>query len=156
VILARVVEGALRWIPPALRQRAAIDVVDEGAPDVVASPGQLGQVVVNLVANAVKSVPAGRIAQVRIHLGRGEPGMARIDVSDDGAGIAPEVMKRMFDPFFTTRSIGQGMGLGLAICHAIVTAHGGHIGATSEPGKGATFRVELPVAPEPSLPAGSR
>ncbi|MGA8892193.1 MAG: PAS domain S-box protein [Anaeromyxobacteraceae bacterium] len=150
VPLAHVVENALRWIPPALRQRAAIDVADEDAPDVVASEGQLGQVVVNLVSNAVKAVPEGRTANVRIRLGRGRPGMARIDVSDDGVGITPEVMKRMFDPFFTTRSVGQGMGLGLAICHAIVTAHGGHVGATSEPGKGSTFRVELPAAPDPT------
>jgi len=153
VTLVQVVESALRWIPTALRQRAALDVADEGAPEVIASEGQLGQVVVNLVSNAVKAVPDGRTANVRIRVGRGRPGMARIDVSDDGAGIAPEVMKQMFDPFFTTRTVGQGMGLGLAICHAIVTAHGGHIGATSEPGKGSTFRVELPAAPEPGHPA---
>jgi PAS domain S-box-containing protein len=154
VPLVHVVDGALRWIPSALRQRASIDVADEGAPDVVASEGQLGQVIVNLVSNAVKAVPDGQTAHVRIRTGRGRPGMARLDVSDDGAGITPDVMKQMFDPFFTTRAVGQGMGLGLAICHAIVTAHGGHIGATSEPGKGSTFRVELPAAPESGRTAG--
>jgi signal transduction histidine kinase len=66
-------------------------------------------------------------------------------VTDDGAGIPPEVLGRIFDPFFTTRPVGQGSGLGLSICHAIVTGHGGKITARSEPGKGATFRVELPA-----------
>jgi two-component system NtrC family sensor kinase len=60
--------------------------------------------------------------------------------------MTPEVMRHMFDSFFATRGVGQGMGLGLAICHAIVTAHGGAIFATSAPGQGATFRVERPVS----------
>jgi signal transduction histidine kinase len=60
--------------------------------------------------------------------------------------MEPEVLARVFDPFFTTRRVGEGTGLGLPICHSIVTAHGGTITATSEPGKGSTFRVELPAA----------
>jgi signal transduction histidine kinase len=67
-------------------------------------------------------------------------------VADDGSGIEPEVMGRIFDPFFTTREIGQGMGLGLPICHAIVAAHAGSLTARSTPGRGSTFRVELPPA----------
>jgi signal transduction histidine kinase len=67
-------------------------------------------------------------------------------VADNGSGIAPEVIGRIFDPFFTTREIGQGMGLGLPICHAIVTAHGGTITATTAP-EGSTFRIDLPAAP---------
>jgi two-component system NtrC family sensor kinase len=67
---------------------------------------------------------------------------------DNGAGMAPDVLTRIFDPFFTTRDVGQGMGLGLPVCHAIVTAHGGTITVTSALGEGSTFRVELPVAPD--------
>jgi signal transduction histidine kinase len=74
-------------------------------------------------------------------------------VEDNGEGILPEVMLRMFDPFFTTSEVGKGMGLGLPVCHAIVTAHGGTIGATSTPGLGSTFRVELPLAPGPAARA---
>jgi signal transduction histidine kinase len=60
--------------------------------------------------------------------------------------MAPEVLARVFDPFFSTREPGQGMGLGLSVSHAIVAEHGGTITATSEVGKGSTFRVELPAA----------
>jgi two-component system, NtrC family, sensor kinase len=146
VPLARVIEGAMRWLPPALRQRSALHVEDEGAPDVLASEGQLSQVIVNLVTNAIQAVPEERRADVRIRIGAGGPGRTRIEVSDDGSGMTPDVMKHVFDPFFTTRDVGRGMGLGLSISHAIVTAHGGTIAATSEPGKGTTFRVELPAA----------
>lgn len=85
-----------------------------------------------------------------IRLGHGDPGMARVDVTDDGRGIAPDVIGRIFDPFFTTGSAKEGTGLGLPIVHAIVTAHGGTLTVESEVGKGSTFRVELPVAPRPS------
>ena len=75
--------------------------------------------------------------------------MSRLEVVDDGKGIAPAILDRIFDPFFTTRPAGEGkgMGLGLAICHAIVTSHAGTLTVTSTPGKGSTFRVELPAAP---------
>jgi two-component system NtrC family sensor kinase len=74
--------------------------------------------------------------------------MARLEVVDNGAGMTPDVLTRIFDPFFTTRDVGQGMGLGLPVCHAIVTAHGGTITVTSAPGEGSTFGVEVPVAPD--------
>jgi signal transduction histidine kinase len=69
-----------------------------------------------------------------------------LEVADDGVGIAPEVLPRIFDPFFTTRDVGQGRGLGLPTAHAIVAAHGGTLTVESRPGKGATFRIELPAA----------
>jgi two-component system NtrC family sensor kinase len=83
-----------------------------------------------------------------VRVGRGAGDTVRLEVIDDGQGIDPDEMKRIFDPFFTTREVGKGMGLGLTICHALVTAHGGTISAESEPGRGSTFRVELPTAPE--------
>ncbi len=155
VSLPRVAEEALRWVPVELRARADVTFEDRGAPEVAASEGQLVQVLANLVSNGVRAVPADRRARVRIRTGPGSPGLAVLEVEDDGDGITPEVMRRMFDPFFTTREIGQGMGLGLAICHAIVTAHGGTISASSEPGHGATFRVELPVSSAETAPPGT-
>jgi PAS domain S-box-containing protein len=147
VRLVEVVEEGIRWLPGFNVASADIRVVNDQAPDVVASSGQLGQVIVNLVTNAAKSIPRDRRGVVSIRIGPGSPGMARVEVTDDGSGIRPEVLPRVFDPFFTTRGVGQGMGLGLAICHAIVTAHGGTITVESEVGKGSTFRVELPAAP---------
>ena len=80
--------------------------------------------------------------------------MARLDVIDQGTGIAPTVLNRIFDPFFTTRPAGEGTGLGLPISHAIVTAHGGTLTVASEVGKGSKFRVELPAAPVEDVSTG--
>jgi signal transduction histidine kinase len=113
---------------------------------VLASPGQIGQVFVNLVTNAAKAVASGQRGLVTVVVGPGGPGLACLEVKDDGVGMEPEALRQIFDPFFTTRKAGQGTGLGLPICHSIVTAHGGTIAASSEPGRGSTFRVELPVA----------
>ncbi len=147
VRLGDVVDQSLAWLPGATPPGASIRVEDAGAPDVLASQGQLVQVLVNLVANAVHAVRDRAAGEVVVRIGPGSDRMARIEVEDGGCGIAPAVMPRIFDPFFTTRPAGQGTGLGLAICRAIVTAHGGTITAESEQGRGSTFRVELPVAP---------
>jgi len=143
--IMEVVEDAMRWLPASISGSTSIRVEDQGAPDVLASPGQIGQVFVNLVTNASKSMVEGRRGVVTVVVGAGRPGMARLEVRDDGAGIAPDVLKRIFDPFFTTRKVGEGTGLGLPICHSIVAAHGGTILASSTPGQGSTFRVELPA-----------
>jgi signal transduction histidine kinase len=70
-----------------------------------------------------------------------------ITVRDTGVGIDPSSIRRVFDPFFTTKDVGKGTGLGLSISHGIVTKHGGSIHVESEPGKGSTFTVELPIGP---------
>ncbi len=149
VRLGEVVAEALRWVPAPVTRSAVVQVEDGGAPEVLAAIGQLEQVVVNLVTNAAKAIPPGRPGLVVVRTGAGEPGMSRLEVIDDGRGIEPALQERIFEPFFTTRPVGEGrgMGLGLAICHAIVTAHGGTLSVTSTPGKGSTFRMELPVAP---------
>ena len=144
VRLIDVVEEAMRWLSRSPGSSVSLEVKHEGPPDVTASPGQLLQVVVNLVTNAARSIPLGRDGRIEIRLGRGPQGTAVLEVEDDGAGIPAEVADRIFDPFFTTREVGEGMGLGLPVCHAIVTGHGGTITFTSEAGKGSTFRVELP------------
>ena len=142
-----VVDAAMRWLPTAVAGAATLQVEMGDVPDVVGSAGQLQQVIVNLVTNAAKSIPAGRRGLVTLRVAPGSSGTVRVEVVDDGVGIAPDVLDRVFDPFFTTRKVGDGMGLGLAISHAIVTAHSGTITASSEVGAGSTFRVELPAAP---------
>jgi PAS domain S-box-containing protein len=146
VRLPAVVEASMRWLPAAVAGSAAIHLDMQQAPAVRASPGQLQQVVVNLVTNAAKSIPFGRAGAIAVRVGSVGPATACIEVSDNGVGMSDEVMARIFDPFFTTRPVGEGMGLGLAIAHAIVTAHGGTLTVRSTPGLGSTFRVELPAA----------
>jgi signal transduction histidine kinase len=146
VRLGDVVTASMRWLPASVGRGATVRVDDLGSPDVHGSSGQLEQVVVNLVTNAAHSIPEDRRGEVAIRISESESGGAALEVKDNGKGIDPATMERIFDPFFTTREVGHGMGLGLPICHAIVTAHGGTLTATSLPGKGSTFRLELPPA----------
>ena len=147
--LMDIIDGALRWLPATVARSAAIQVENGGAPDVIASPGQIEQILVNLVTNAARATPEGQRDTVIVRVGPGLPGMARVEVIDHGIGIDPYIRDSVFDPFFTTRPAGpaRGTGLGLSICHAIVAAHGGTLTFESEVGKGSTFRVELPAAP---------
>jgi two-component system cell cycle sensor histidine kinase/response regulator CckA len=145
--LLSVVESSMRWLSVSVERAATVRVENSEVPDVLGSAGQLQQVVVNLVTNAALAIPAGRPGQITIRIGPGGAGMVRLDVVDNGNGIPPEIMMRIFEPYFTTRDVGKGTGLGLAICHAIVAAHRGTLTVESEVGKGTKFRVELPAAP---------
>ena len=147
VRLVDVVQQAMRWLPATVTRVATVKVENGAPPDVVASFGQIQQVVVALVANAARATHASRFGTIILRMVPGSPGMARLDVIDNGVGIDPKIASRIFDPFFTTGDVGQGMGLGLSISHALVTAHGGTLTVMSEVGKGSTFRVELPAAP---------
>ena len=147
--LADIVAEAMRWLPVGIHAEATIRMEDLGAPDVKASRGQLEQVLVNLVTNAVKAARPGTRGTVLVRIGEGSPGTSRLEVIDHGTGIDPAALTKIFDPFFTTRpaGMGRGTGLGLAVCHAIVADHGGTITVESQVGSGSTFRVELPAAP---------
>jgi PAS domain S-box-containing protein len=123
------------------------------APMVHGSADQLEQVVAHLITNGAMATPEGRRGTVVVRVGSTPEGRAFLEVSDDGAGMEPGVLARVFDPFFTTRPVGQGMGLGLPVADAIVTAHGGTLTASSIPGQGSTFRVELPPVRETVSPA---
>jgi PAS domain S-box-containing protein len=146
VRLSEIVHGALRWLPAAVGARADVRVERGEVPDVLGSSQQLEQVVAHLVENGAFSMPDGRRGTVVVRVGSTPGGRAFVEVQDDGKGMEPDVLRRVFDPFFTTQAVGQGKGLGLSIAHAIVTAHGGTLEATSAPGVGSTFRLELPLA----------
>jgi two-component system, NtrC family, sensor kinase len=112
------------------------------------APLQLDQVLSHLLDNAKKAVQPGQ----RIHLSSGEDERGVwVQVKDEGHGIAPEHLRRVFEPFFTTRGVGQGVGLGLTAAYGLVKRVGGDIEAHSEPGCGATFTVRLPRAAEPAV-----
>ena len=114
-----------------------------------ADEGQLVQVVHNLVINAVQAMPGGGTVTVRarnVGSPQGE-GVVEIAISDSGAGISEQHLERIFDPYFTTKM--QGSGLGLASCYSIVKKHGGTIRVESKPGEGSTFHVVLPASTQP-------
>ncbi|MBK7974411.1 MAG: response regulator [Deltaproteobacteria bacterium] len=135
-----------------------------GVGRVVADPGQLEQVMVNLAVNARDAMPSGgtltiTMEDVDIDAAKAgawagvEPGPAvQVSVTDTGTGMAPEVMARLFEPFFTTKSAGRGTGLGLATCYGIVKQLRGHIWAESQLGGGTTFRIVLPRSAEEDTP----
>jgi PAS domain S-box-containing protein len=111
-------------------------------PNVRCLPGQINQVVMNLLINAAHAITG----HGKIHLRTGREGdMVWIEVEDTGGGIAPEHLKRIFDPFFTTKEVGHGTGLGLSLSYGIVKKHHGRIEVASELGKGSRFRVWLPI-----------
>jgi two-component system NtrC family sensor kinase len=121
-------------------------------PSITCSPSQVNQVLLNIVNNAAQAMdkPRGRIAVATRR--EGDQAVA-IDVEDNGRGIAPENLPRIFDPFYTTKDVGKGTGLGLSIAYKIVSQHGGRIDVRSTPGAGTTVTVVLPVAPPPELSA---
>ncbi len=121
-------------------------VLQPELPVLAADAGQLTQVLVNLVVNAVQAMPQGGTLTVQT---RAEDGQVVCCVQDTGVGMAEEVQNRLFVPFFTTKEVNQGTGLGLPVVHGIVTAHGGTIEVASAPGRGTTFTIRLPVAPVP-------
>ncbi len=150
VDLVFVVETALRMVGSELRHRARLIRSFDAVPPVVGDEGRLGQVFVNLLVNAIASIPDGHAATQEIEVTLALSDDARHVVAcvrDTGAGIAADAIHRVFDPFYSTRSQGQGMGLGLSICHSIVRASGGEIAVTSELGRGSRFCVTLPCAP---------
>lgn len=123
-------------------------------PSVWADRGQLNQVVLNLIVNAEQALaehPGARRLTVRT---RASARGALLQVSDNGPGIAPAHLERIFDPFWTTKAPGEGTGLGLSLAHGIVTEHGGDLRVRSEPGGGASFTLEIPRSPVAPVPDG--
>ncbi|TVS12955.1 MAG: hypothetical protein EA424_22070 [Planctomycetaceae bacterium] len=125
-------------------------------PPIPADPAQLNQVLVNLVVNAIQAMPAGGVLKITTSVSNGQ---AVLVVEDDGVGMKPEVLQRIFIPFFTTKDIHEGTGLGLPVVHGIVTSHGGTIAARSRPGRGTRFEIRLPIhgpdEPVPGQQAGN-
>lgn len=146
--LGEILDLTLKFVRTALLKRAKLEIDAQPVPVVQGSPRELGQVLINLLVNAMQAMPERPRSDslVRVNLRPAERAeWVTLEVSDNGNGIPAELVGRVFDPFFTTKTQG-GTGLGLAISRRIVAEAGGTINVTSEPGRGTTFTVNLPVA----------
>jgi PAS domain S-box-containing protein len=159
ILLSDLVREAAEFALHGTAVRCEFDLADDVRP-ADADKAQIGQVVQNLVINAVQAMPAGGVIRLalRNETVRADPTLPlapgqylRLEISDQGAGIAPENLPRIFEPFFTTKELGTG--LGLATVYSIVQKHRGHITVESEAGQGATFRIWLPAADAIPAPA---
>lgn len=120
--------------------------LDQTLPPAPHDPSRIHQVVLNLIKNAAEAMPDGGTVSVS---SRCASGVIVVEVADTGSGLTPEETKRIFNPFYTTKD--HGTGLGLAVCYRIMADHGGDIRVSSQPGKGSVFTLSLPVAgPPPS------
>ena len=137
----RAIRDAARVFAIARRNKCHLDLSLPGLPAIKGSPGRLGQVMLNLLQNGVDaSADGGRLTIVA----ESTEARVRITVADHGTGIPADVAEHVFEPFFTSKDVDRGTGLGLYICREIVTSMGGSIGFETSPA-GTTFRVDLPA-----------
>ncbi|ATB44770.1 ATP-binding protein [Corallococcus macrosporus] len=138
-------EFGLAMAMPHLRHRARVEKRLGEVPTVMAHEGRLGQVFLQLLVNAAQAIPEGDVARYQVTLSSWREGASVVvEVADNGHGMAPEVLERAFEPFFTTRPLGEGAGLGLSTSLGLVRGMGGELSATSAPGQGSVFQVRLP------------
>jgi signal transduction histidine kinase/ActR/RegA family two-component response regulator len=143
------VDKALKIAAPEIKQRGQLVLDASPVPAVTADEGRLVQVLVNLLVNASHALEGAKgVKEVRLRT-RVVGDRVEIQIEDTGTGMTREVRRRLFEPFFTTKPQGVGTGLGLFLCHSIVTSFQGEITVDTERGKGSTFRVRLPIAPPP-------
>lgn len=146
VNLNRIVEEGLYFLESRCAKegvKLVRDLADE-LPDITADPVQLNQVLVNLVVNALQASTAGAKLTIRT---RNNKDSVLLIVEDTGEGMSGKVRKQIFVPFFTTKDVGHGTGLGLPVVHGIVSSHGGTIEVESEEGKGSRFTIIIPLKP---------
>jgi signal transduction histidine kinase len=145
VQLENVLELAIRQTSNHIRHRAQLTRRYGPTPSVDAEAPRLTQVFVNLLLNAAQAIPQGQAKRNEIAVALfAQRDCVVVQITDTGRGIPQDVLPRIFEPFYTTKSVGEGTGLGLPISRAIVTSFGGEISVVSKPGAGTTFRVQLP------------
>ncbi len=122
--------------------------LSKNLPDVTADPAQLTQILVNIVVNAIQAMPDGGELKIKT---KATNEHVSIIIQDTGVGMSENIKKKIFLPFFTTKGVGQGTGLGLAVVHGIVSSHGGFIKVKSKEGLGTTFEIQLPQKESSSI-----
>ncbi|MEW6349336.1 MAG: response regulator [Thermodesulfobacteriota bacterium] len=159
VSIAPIVDETVKFLRSSLPSTIEIDVdVPTSCPKIMADPTQIQQVLMNLCTNANHAMKQKggqltiRVEEIAIaeENGKGKPDIipgtyVRLTVSDTGHGMPPEILDRIFEPYFTSKAPGEGTGLGLSVVHGIVTKHAGMMRVASDPGKGSTFEVFFPV-----------
>lgn len=143
--IAEILNSTARLISHQKRGDRSVDIVVEVAENIPllnADSGHIQQAIIALSTNAIDAMPGGGTLSLRAgwHLNR-----ISLEVEDTGIGIPPEDLSKIFEPFFTTKEVGEGTGLGLAVCYGIVTDHGGRLSVRSNVGKGTIFTIYLPV-----------
>jgi PAS domain S-box-containing protein len=154
VDVAGAMRSALSLAQSEIQHRARLVTRIGEVPAVHGSEGRLAQAFANILVNAARAIPEGASQENEIRVevrARGDEVVA--EIADSGIGMSREVREHMFEPFFTTRDIGEGSGLGLAVTHAIVTAMAGRIDVDSAPGAGTRIRIVLPAEKGPQRPA---
>ena len=141
--LHRGIDSTLNILASQIKYKADVITSYGDIPEVECLSSQINQVIMNLLLNAAHSIGTER-GTITVRTGRDDE-QVWIEVSDTGCGIPKEILPRIFDPFFTTKPVGKGTGLGLSLSYGIVQRHNGRIDLSSEPGKGSTFRVSLPI-----------
>jgi len=146
VYVDAVLEQAISMAWNEVRHRALLVRRFEATPPVLANETRLGQVFLNVLINAAQAIPEGAAAQHRIVVGTRVTGhRVEVRIEDSGVGIPPQDLQRVFHPFYTTKPVGSGTGLGLFICDGIVRSLGGSIEIDSTPGKGTRVCIRIPV-----------
>lgn len=141
------IRSTLAVLAPQYRDKVAIELDLHELPKVECFPGKINQVFMNIITNAIQATvnrPGDRPRVVHVRTAR-TADRALVSISDNGVGMTREVIERIYDPFFTTKPVGEGTGLGMAIVYGIVQEHQGDIRVESSPGIGTTFHLELPV-----------
>jgi two-component system NtrC family sensor kinase len=139
------IDSALNIVWNELKYKTTVKKEYGALPQTRCYPQQLNQVFMNLLVNAAHAIDKQGVITLRTWH---QDGSVFASVSDTGMGISDNNLSRIFEPFFTTKAVGKGTGLGLSITYDIVKKHKGDITVLSEPGKGSTFTVKIPVVPE--------
>ncbi|MBU4449661.1 MAG: GHKL domain-containing protein, partial [Proteobacteria bacterium] len=136
------IESALMLLDDEIRKKGHVVKNLGHLPKIFANPQQLKKMFVNLIQNAMQAIrPDGRISVSTEE----KDNYISIVISDNGVGIPADVVQNIFNPFFTTREVGNGVGLGLSIAYRVIEGHNGNVDVQSEPGLGTTFTIRLPI-----------